>query len=262
MFKNPLVGAVLRSSGAVGVERGAGSGSELSANSNSNSEPRSSVRGGSEEGTKPNEDATTTTTKLKAVSPTRTRLDLFSHTLHALSKPLRSKGCSRPTTIGVFPEGTSYTEPGIVQVMSGAGWVGVGYLKYVRKLDHVSDPNRGRSRDLGRTSGCKDEYDNGQTPSATVHVKTNLKIVPVAIVYTDKKRYLSRVCVRCILLSIFFSEVVSQVHFEPLFKFPLTFDFSIDTDNQSKWTSMLRSSLVQMPLLGVRRMAGTRKRRS
>ena len=222
MFKNPLVGAVLRSSGAVAVERGAGSGSELSANSNSNSEPRSSVKGGSEKGTKPNEDATTTTTKLKAVSPTRTRLDLFSHTLHALSKPLRSKGRSRPTTIGVFPEGTSYTEPGIVQVMSGAGWVGVGYLKYVRKLDHVSDPNRGRSRDLGRTSGCKDEYDNGQTPSATVHVKTNLKIIPVAIVYTDKKRYLSRVCVRCVLLSIFFSDIVSHVHFEPLFKLPLT----------------------------------------
>ena len=107
--------------------------------------------------------------------------------------------------------------------MSGAGWVGVGYLKYVRELDRVGDPDRGRSRDLaGRTNGRKDEHDDGKTPSPTVHVKTNLKIVPVAIVYTDKKRYLSRVCVRCILLSIFFSEIVSHVHFEPLFKLPLT----------------------------------------
>jgi len=59
--------------------------------------------------------------------------------------------------IGVFPEGTSYTSHHILQVMPGAAWAAVEFLRSQRG------------------------------------VKTGLKIIPVAIVYTDKARYRSRV---------------------------------------------------------------------
>ncbi|KAG6918108.1 hypothetical protein DXG01_016562 [Tephrocybe rancida] len=62
--------------------------------------------------------------------------------------------------IGVFPEGTSYTQPSIMQVMSGAAWAAIDYAKWAHELD-VEAPQ--------------------------------LTIVPVGIVYTDKARYQSRV---------------------------------------------------------------------
>lgn len=66
--------------------------------------------------------------------------------------------------IGVFPEGTSYTSHHILQVMPGAAWAAVEFLKSQR--------------------GVKGS------------LKTGLKIVPVAIVYTDKARYRSRILVK------------------------------------------------------------------
>lgn len=83
---------------------------------------------------------------------------LFTSTIHALA---------RSDAIGVFPEGTSYTEPCIVQVKDGASWAGVEYVKW-----------RVEQEKLGREAG-KDE----------------LVIVPTAIVYTDKSSYRSRVCI-------------------------------------------------------------------
>ncbi|KAG1724488.1 acyltransferase [Suillus lakei] len=80
--------------------------------------------------------------------------DLFRHTSAALTAG---------EVIGVFPEGTSYTEPGIVQVKDGAAWAAVEYAKAM----HLS----------GKES-------------------KELVIVPAAIVYTDKSKYQSRVCVR------------------------------------------------------------------
>jgi hypothetical protein len=63
--------------------------------------------------------------------------------------------------IGIFPEGTSYTEPCIVQVKEGAAWVALEYSRWMRER------------------GDRD----GQT----------IKIIPVGIAYTDKTQYLSRV---------------------------------------------------------------------
>ncbi|EDR09927.1 glycerol-3-phosphate O-acyltransferase [Laccaria bicolor S238N-H82] len=63
--------------------------------------------------------------------------------------------------IGVFPEGTSYTSYRILQVLPGAAWAAVEFL---------------RSQQRG--------------------VKTGLKLVPVAVVYTDKARYRSRILVK------------------------------------------------------------------
>ncbi|EIW75552.1 acyltransferase [Coniophora puteana RWD-64-598 SS2] len=68
------------------------------------------------------------------------------------------------SVVGVFPEGTSYSEPRIVQVKDGAAWAAVEYAKAVR---------RGEVRE-GR----------------------ELVVVPAAVVYTDKSQYQSRVCVR------------------------------------------------------------------
>jgi glycerol-3-phosphate O-acyltransferase / dihydroxyacetone phosphate acyltransferase len=65
--------------------------------------------------------------------------------------------------VGVFPEGTSYTEPYIVQVKEGAAWVALEYSRWTRE------------------SGDRD----GQP----------IKIIPVGIAYTDKTQYLSRVSV-------------------------------------------------------------------
>ncbi|KAG6839984.1 hypothetical protein C0991_009862 [Blastosporella zonata] len=69
--------------------------------------------------------------------------------------------------IGVFPEGTSYTQPSVMQVMSGTAWTAIDYVKWAHQQDVNSPP---------------------------------LTIVPVGIVYTDKARYQS-LCQVCILLT-------------------------------------------------------------
>jgi hypothetical protein len=63
--------------------------------------------------------------------------------------------------VGVFPEGTSYTEPYIMQVKEGAAWAALEYSRWKRE-NAASD---------------------GQA----------IKIIPVGIAYTDKTQYLSRV---------------------------------------------------------------------
>ena len=60
--------------------------------------------------------------------------------------------------VGIFPEGTSYTQPAIVQVLSGAAWAAVEFDKYMDGHPHQE-----------------------------------VVIVPVGIVYTDKSQYQSRV---------------------------------------------------------------------
>ncbi|KAG1813693.1 uncharacterized protein BJ212DRAFT_1447854 [Suillus subaureus] len=82
LFKNPISGALLTSSGSIPVYR----------NPNSSSSPFPS-----------------NSNSLQA--------NLFRHTSAALAAG---------KVIGVFPEGTSYTEPRIVQVKDGAAWAAVG----------------------------------------------------------------------------------------------------------------------------------------
>ena len=62
--------------------------------------------------------------------------------------------------VALFPEGTSYTEPRIMQVKDGAAWAALEYTKWSK------------------------EQANGAQP---------VRIVPTAIVYTDKSKYRSRV---------------------------------------------------------------------
>lgn len=81
------------------------------------------------------------------------RQKLFKGTFEALSKG---------KAVALFPEGTSYTEPRIMQVKDGAAWAALEYCKF--KQDHPE---------------LVDQSD--------------VKIVPAAIVYTNKSKYRSAV---------------------------------------------------------------------
>lgn len=80
---------------------------------------------------------------------------LFRGTFDALSKG---------EVVALFPEGTSYTEPRIMQVKDGAAWAAMEYTKWVME-------NPGKASPLPIT------------------------VVPAAIVYTNKSKYRSDVCI-------------------------------------------------------------------
>ena len=84
------------------------------------------------------------------------RLQLFKGTFEALSRGL---------AVALFPEGTSYTEPRIMQVKDGAAWAALEYTKWVKDNNVTADPNP--------------------------------VIVPAAIVYTNKSKYRSNVSLPC-----------------------------------------------------------------
>jgi glycerol-3-phosphate O-acyltransferase / dihydroxyacetone phosphate acyltransferase len=78
---------------------------------------------------------------------------LFRGTFEALA---------RGSAIALFPEGTSYTEPRIMQVKDGAAWAAMEYTAWAQE-------NPGKASSLPIT------------------------IIPAAIVYTDKSKYRSNV---------------------------------------------------------------------
>ncbi|KAI0635152.1 glycerol-3-phosphate-1-acyltransferase [Trametes polyzona] len=137
MFKNPLARVILLSSGSIPVAR------------NPNSTPTPSESGSE------SESPANSAAQGKSGPSTSVHEALFRDTFRALD---------REEVIGVFPEGTSYTEPGIVQIKDGASRAALEYVRWAKET-------RGEQ-------GKK------------------LKIVPVGIVYTDKSQYQSRVCVR------------------------------------------------------------------
>ncbi|KAJ3989484.1 glycerol-3-phosphate-acyltransferase [Lentinula detonsa] len=75
---------------------------------------------------------------------------LFRGTFEALSKGY---------AVALFPEGTSYTEPRIMQIKDGAAWAALEYTKYAKENPGIPE----------------------------------VKIVPAAIVYTNKSKYRSSV---------------------------------------------------------------------
>jgi 1-acyl-sn-glycerol-3-phosphate acyltransferase len=81
------------------------------------------------------------------------RQALFRGTIEALN---------RGNAVALFPEGTSYTEPRIMQVKDGAAWASLEYNKWTRE-----NPERAP-----------------QEP---------LVVVPCSIVYTNKSKYRSYV---------------------------------------------------------------------
>ncbi|KAF7427876.1 hypothetical protein PC9H_007092 [Pleurotus ostreatus] len=107
---------------------------------------------------------------------------LFKGTFDALS---------RGWAVALFPEGTSYTEPRIMQVKDGAAWAALEYEKWVGE-------NPGKS-----TEG-------------------SVTIIPAAIVYTNKSKYRSKV-----ILEYGFSPsdiVHTLIHDDNRFGQPITMD--------------------------------------
>lgn len=133
LFKNPLVRGVLLSSGSIPVAR------------NPNSTPLPAEQAGGATGAQ--------------AAPAQSSVNeaLFRGTFKALE---------REEVIGVFPEGTSYTEPSIAQVKDGASRAALEYIKWVGE-------GKGKQK------------------------QKEMLIVPVGIVYTDKSQYQSRVSAPC-----------------------------------------------------------------
>lgn len=77
---------------------------------------------------------------------------LFKGTIDALSSG---------SAVALFPEGTSYTEPRIMQVKDGAAWAALEFARWLK-----------------------------QNPGTT---QQDVTIVPVSIVYTNKTKYRSEV---------------------------------------------------------------------
>ena len=85
------------------------------------------------------------------------RKKLFAGTLEALAQG---------SAVAIFPEGTSYTEPKIMQVKDGAAWAALEYTKHAQENGIQGKP---------------------------------LVIVPAAIVYTNKSKYRSSVIMESVL---------------------------------------------------------------
>ncbi|KAI0369703.1 glycerol-3-phosphate-acyltransferase [Pilatotrama ljubarskyi] len=86
----------------------------------------------------------------------------------AADKRLLFRGTFRTLAAGeavaLFPEGTSYTEPHIMQVKDGAAWAALEYTKWAR-----------------------------ENPDKVKKGAENVLIIPAAIVYTNKSKYRSQV---------------------------------------------------------------------
>lgn len=78
---------------------------------------------------------------------------LFKGTFEALSKG---------GAVALFPEGTSYTEPRIMQVKDGAAWTALEFAKWLKQ-----NPDKAPAQ--------------------------GVKIIPTAMVYTNKSKYRSSV---------------------------------------------------------------------
>lgn len=153
MFKHPVTKFIMESSGAIKVKRNPNRVAATSPGSSSSDEHNapSSESGAGHFGS--------------------TQGDLFKDTSRALAQG---------EVVGVFPEGTSYTLPAIVQVLPGAAWAAIEYVRSVRE-EKLSRMQSDRERQI---------YLKGVGREGE---KTGLGIVPVGIVYEDKKRYMSRV---------------------------------------------------------------------
>ncbi|KAK0213273.1 hypothetical protein DFS33DRAFT_1377746 [Desarmillaria ectypa] len=103
---------------------------------------------------------------------------LFKGTFEALAKG---------GAVALFPEGTSYTEPRIMQVKDGAAWAALEYTKWLKE-----NPEKAPSSDV--------------------------KIIPAAIVYTNKSKYRSNVIVefgRPILMDAYLRQFNDPTEGEP-----------------------------------------------
>ncbi|WWC91816.1 uncharacterized protein L201_006763 [Kwoniella dendrophila CBS 6074] len=70
-------------------------------------------------------------------------------------------------SIGVFPEGTSHTEPHMIPLKDGTSWSALEYVRYLKGTEENAGPKKGKKA----------------------------IVIPVGIAYVDKRKYRSRVVV-------------------------------------------------------------------
>ncbi|OSC96560.1 glycerol-3-phosphate-acyltransferase [Trametes coccinea BRFM310] len=106
----------------------------------------------------------------------------------AADKRLLFRGTFRALAAGeavaLFPEGTSYTEPHIMQVKDGAAWAALEYTKWAR-----------------------------ENPDKVAKGAEKVLIIPAAIVYTNKSKYRSQVIMEFgqpIAMDEYFEQFMSQ----------------------------------------------------
>ncbi|PPR02144.1 hypothetical protein CVT24_011394 [Panaeolus cyanescens] len=201
MFANPVAAQVMSSTGAIPVKRNLNAGGSSSSKGSGKADEAKNGAGNS--ASKPQQPST------------QDRASLFSSTCDTL----RDGG-----VIGVFPEGTSYTQSRIVQVMSGAGWAGVEYLKFWR--ERAGKLNEGRGGEKARR-------------------ESGLKIVPVAIVYSDKARYRSRIYVR------YGTPICMDDYVEELSGDGQSDEVGVDVDERSKEVVKKVTKRVEEALVGM-----------
>ncbi|WVQ66895.1 uncharacterized protein L199_005086 [Kwoniella botswanensis] len=85
-------------------------------------------------------------------------------------------------SIGVFPEGTSHTEPHMIPLKDGTSWAALEYVRYLKGTEENAGPKKGRKA----------------------------VVIPVGIAYVDKRKYRSRVVVH-------YGEPISMDQFEAQF---------------------------------------------
>ncbi len=86
------------------------------------------------------------------------------------------KALSDGKCVALFPEGTSYTMPRIVQVKDGASWAVLEYMKWVQ---------------------------DGKAPRGAEEAL----VVPVGITYTNKSKYRSSVVIELVDFYVFYSRL-------------------------------------------------------
>ena len=138
--------------------------------------------------------------KGKAVlSEDTARLQLYEGTVQVLcdisldstselsTRKRRARKTFRPGAVGIFPEGTSYTEPRIMQVKEGIAWAALAVWKaemaVVSTAPDIADLENGV------------EGSNETAPLLLNRADGDLVIIPVGIVYTNKSVYRSRVSI-------------------------------------------------------------------
>jgi len=176
MFNNPVVGALMTSSGAIPIRRNL-----------NNTSP--TVSGGVE----PTSSPIASSSKHRRVKEdTRyTRSSLFDSTSAALARYFTHG--SNEGVVGVFPEGTSYTDASMPQILPGAAWAAVEFARWIKRKREVPTDDSAAFMQGLKVDARHQRAKRSKGKAKAIELESGLKIVPVAIVYTDKANYQSRV---------------------------------------------------------------------
>ncbi|SPO41624.1 uncharacterized protein PSFLO_07106 [Pseudozyma flocculosa] len=105
---------------------------------------------------------------------------LFQGTFHAMN---------RGGAIALFPEGGSYSNPALTKLKAGAAWAALEYTQHLRLQEQHSQEQSSQEQEQAQQHGPP-------TSAASDSLGRAVKILPAAIVYSDKSRFRSRAILR------------------------------------------------------------------